>query len=230
MRSLLLVPGDSMSDLDAGLTSGADVLILDLTVGLQAREIAAGWLSRLGRAARPLLYVRVHELASGLTDADLNAIMPAGPQGIVLPRTVGAADIQQLGVKLGVHEAEHGLSDGATRILAVVDSARGLLAIGSVPGASPRLSGITWDARALAPDLRIPSARDEAGHWTAPLAHARAMTVIAAAAAGVPAIDGVSFDMERDCADARREGFTGKIGSDPRHVAATNAAFPSTHV
>lgn len=110
MRSLLLVPGGSISDLDAGFTSGADVLIIDVKDGPQAREEADGWPSRFGRAARPLLYVRVHDLASGLTDADLDAVMPAGPHGIVLPRTVGAADIQQLGIKLGVREAEHGLS------------------------------------------------------------------------------------------------------------------------
>lgn len=226
MRSLLLVPGDRARDLDAGLASGVDALILDLTAGPQARPIAAGWLAGLGDGPRPLLYVRVHALASGMTDSDLDAVMPAGPHGIVLPGAVGAADVQRLGVKLGVREAEHGLSDGVTRILAVAgDSARGLLAIGTVPGASPRLAGIAWDAGALAGDLGTESARDEAGRWTAPFVQARATTLLAAAAAGVPAIDGVSFDMDGDRAAARRDGFAGKIAVDPRQVAAINTAF-----
>ncbi len=226
MRSLLLVPGDSTSKLDAGLASGADALILDLTVGPQARTIAAGWLADVEDVARPATYVRVHALASGMTDADLDAVMPAGPHGIVLPGAVGAADVQRLGVKLAVREAEHGLPDGVTRILAVAgDSARGLLAIGSVPGASPRLSGIAWDAAALAGDLRVASAHDEAGRWSAPFVQARATTLLAAAAAGVPAIDGVSFDMDEDCAAARRDGFAGRIVVDPCQVAAINAAF-----
>lgn len=225
MRSLLLVPGDRARDLDAGLASGADALILDLAVGPQARPIAAGWLAGLGDGPRPLLYVRVHALASGATDSDLDAVMPAGPHGVVLPGAVGAADVQRLGVKLGLREAEHGLVDGATRILAVAaDSARGLLAIGSVPGASPRLSGIAWDAGALAGDLGIGHARDEAGRWTAPFVQARAMTLIAAAAAGVPAMDGPGPGRD-DCAAARCDGFAGRIVVDPRQVAAINAAF-----
>lgn len=225
MRSLLLVSGDSVPELDAGLAAGADALILDLTVGPQAREIAAGWMAGLPRAPRPLLLVRVHDLASGLTDADLDAVMPAGPHGIVLPGAVGATDVQRLGVKLGVREAEHGLSDGATRILAVAGSARGLLAIGTLPGASPRLVGIAWDASALAADLRVASARDETGHWTTPLVQARAMTLFAAAAAGVPAIDTAFPGSDEDCMAARRDGFASKIALDPRHVAAINAAF-----
>lgn len=226
MRSLLVVPGDSTAKLDAGMASGADALILDLTVGPHARSIAAGWLAGLGHMPRPLLYVRVHDLASGMTDADLDAVMPAGPHGVVLPRTVGAADVQQVGVKLAVREAEHGLADGGTRVLAVAaDNARGLLAIGSVPGASPRLAGVAWDAGALAADLRVASARDADGGWTAPFVQARTMTVIAAAAAGVPAIDGVSFDMDGDRAAARRDGFAGRIALDPRQVAAINTAF-----
>lgn len=227
MRSLLLVPGDRTRELDASLASGADALIIDLTVGPQARQISAGWLAGLERTRSPLLYVKVHDLASGLTDADLDAIMPAGPHGphgIVLPRTVGAADVQQLGVKLGLREAEHGLADGATRILAVAaDSARGLLAIGSVPGASPRLAGIAWDVVALAGDLRVVSAWDEDGRWTAPFMQARGMTVIAAVAAGMPAIDCVGADEEY--AVTRCDGFAGRITRDPRHLALINAAF-----
>lgn len=226
MRSLLLVLADSAHNLDAGLASGADALILDLTVGPQARQIAAGWLAGRGGATHPLLYVRVHDLASGMTEADLDAVMAAGPHGIVLPGTVGAADVQRLGVKLAVREAEHGLVDSATRILAVAgDSARGLLAIGSVPGASPRLAGIAWDAGALAGDLGIGHARDESGHWTAPFVQARATTLLAAAAAGVPAIDGPDCEMEGDCAAAQREGFAGKVALDPNQVPAINAAF-----
>lgn len=225
MRSLLLVPCDRARDLDAGLASGADALILDLTAGPQARAIAAGWLAGLGDGPRTLIYVRVHGLASGLTDADLDAVMPAGPHGIVLPRAVGAADVQRLGVKLGLREAEHGLMDGATRILAVVgDSARGLLTIGTVPGASSRLAGIAWDSGALAGDLGTESARDEAGRWTAPFVQARATTLLAAAAAGVPAIDG-PWPGDEDCAAARRDGFAGRIALDPRQIAAINRAF-----
>src|SRR5215207_6345671 len=120
MRSLLFIPGDSVRKLDKGLGAGADVLLVDLedSVALSgkdaARRTAAAFLAAARREAhRPRLYVRVNGLTTVLTDADLDAVMPAGPDGIMLPKTVGGPDLSHLGVKLAVREAEHGLAVGA---------------------------------------------------------------------------------------------------------------------
>src|SRR6476659_5620389 len=150
MRSLLFIPGDSVRKLDKGLGAGADVLLVDLedSVALAgkdaARRTAAAFLAAARREAdRPRLYVRVNGLTTGLTDADLDAVIPAGPDGIMLPKTVGGPDLSHLGVKLAVREAEHGLADGATRIIAIAtESARGVFALGTLAGASHRLAGV----------------------------------------------------------------------------------------
>src|SRR5580700_6403237 len=112
MRSLLFVPGDSEKKLTKALESGADALILDLedSVALAAKPrartaVAAFIGARRGRAPRPRLYVRVNPLDGGLIEADLDVVMAAGPDGIMLPKSLGGADVQRLGVKLAVREA-----------------------------------------------------------------------------------------------------------------------------
>src|SRR5690606_32894982 len=100
MRSLLFVPGDSRKKLDKALASGADALLIDLedSVSLgakvEARRVAAGFIADHRAASeRPRLFVRVNGLTTGLIDADLDGVMTAAPDGIVLPKSVGGADV-----------------------------------------------------------------------------------------------------------------------------------------
>ena len=47
--------------------------------------------------------------------------MSSAPDAVLLPRSFGAASVQQLSAKLAVREADFALPDGATRIIAIVD-------------------------------------------------------------------------------------------------------------
>ncbi|MGX7709080.1 HpcH/HpaI aldolase/citrate lyase family protein [Methylobacterium sp. Gmos1] len=242
MRSLLFVPGDSPRKQEKGLEIGADALILDLedSVALpekpKAREVAAGFLARMrGQAGRPKLYVRVNALDTGLTEDDLAAVMPHAPDGIMLPKAEGGPSVAHLGARLAVHEAQTGLPDGATRILPIAtETARAIFALQTLPGASPRLSGVTWGAEDLSADLGAETNRGEDGAWSAPFALARNLTLMAAAAAEVDAIDTINAhfrDLEglaRECRAARRDGFVGKMAIHPAQVAVINEAFTPT--
>ncbi|WP_028033449.1 CoA ester lyase [Chelativorans sp. J32] len=236
MRSLLFVPADSERKLEKALRSGADILILDLedSVALsqkeEARRIAVHFLRKEAIPAR--VYVRVNALATGLTDEDLAAVMPARPAGIMLPKAEGGQDVALLSAKLRVHEAEHGIKDGATSILPIVtETAKAVFAAHTIAGASNRLCGLTWGAEDLSAEIGARVTRDDAGGYTGVFALARSITLLAAASAGVPAIDTVfpAFrDMEgfaRDCRDAERDGFTGKMAIHPSQVPIINAAF-----
>lgn len=239
MRSLLFVPGDSERKLDKALGSGADALIVDLEDSVaparkaEAREVTAAFLRRArSNLERPRLYVRVNALDTAFLEDDLTGIMPGAPDGIVLPKAVGGRSVQALAARLAVREAENGLPDGATRILAIAtENARGLLAIATLESASPRLAGITWGGEDLAADLGAETNRDEAGQYTDPYRLARAMALLAAAAAEVEPIDSV-FTTFRDqeglaheCREARRDGFTGKMAIHPAQVPIINEAF-----
>ncbi|WP_295806459.1 CoA ester lyase [uncultured Nitratireductor sp.] len=238
MRSLLFVPGDSERKLEKALGSESDVLIIDLEDSVSpdnkaaSRQIAATFL-KSGRArTRAQLYVRVNDLASGLTDKDLAGIMDARPDGIVLPKAEDGGDVAHLATALRVHEAENGIEDGRTRILPIItETAMGVLNASSYRGASERLSGLTWGAEDLSADIGALAARNEDGSYTPLFQFARSMTLLAAAAAGVPAIDTVfpNFSdtdaFERDCQLAARDGFVAKMAIHPRQIASINATF-----
>ncbi len=239
MRSLLFVPGDSARKLEKALGSGADALIIDLEDSVapgakdEARRVTAGFLEGAkGATERPRLYVRVNALDTGLIDADLDAAMPAGPDGIVLPKTVGGPDVTHLGAKLAVREAEYGLSDGVTRILAIAtENARGVFALGTLAGASHRLAGVAWGGEDLSADLGAETNRREDGAYADPYRLARSLTLLAAAAAEADAVDSVytNFrDMEglaAECREARRDGFVAKMAIHPAQVPVINEAF-----
>ena len=239
MRSLLFVPGDSPKKLQKGLASGADALILDLedSVALdakpQARELTRNFLKETGALVRrPRLIVRVNALSTGLTEADLDAIMPGTPDAIMLPKAEGGPDLTHLAVQIAVREAECDLADGATRIIAIAtETGKGIFALGSYAGASHRLEALTWGAEDLSADLGAETNRLEDGSYADPYRMARSLTLFAAAAAQVDAIDSVftafrdSEGLRAECLAGRRDGFTGKMAIHPAQVAVINEVF-----
>ncbi|MCO4055114.1 MAG: CoA ester lyase [Bosea sp.] len=239
MRSLLFVPADDERKLEKALASGADALILDLedSVALerkpQARRIAAGFMkAHSGVVARPRLIVRVNGLTSRLTDADLDGVMQASPDAIMLPKAEGGMSVQHIGAKMAVREAEHDVGDGAVKIIAIgTETARGVFQLGTYAGASHRLIGLTWGGEDLSADLGAEANRLADGSYADPYRLARALTLIGAAAAEIDPIDSVytSFrDMDglrAECEAARRDGFVAKMAIHPAQVPVINAVF-----
>lgn len=237
MRSLLFVPGDSEKKLAKAMASGADVLILDLedSVSLDskpaARRIAADWIAQ-NTGKGPLLYVRVNDLETGLTDDDLAAVVKARPVGIMLPKAASGEAATHLAAKLRVHEAEAGLDDGSIRILPIItESGAATLAAGSYAKVGARLSGVTWGAEDLSADIGACATRDSDGRYTDVFRLARALTLLAAASAQVAAVDTVfpNFrDMEAfraDCLEGERDGFTARMAIHPAQVPVINEIF-----
>jgi citrate lyase subunit beta / citryl-CoA lyase len=174
----------------------------------------------------------VNDLATGLTDDDLKAVVASRPDGIMLPKCNCGADVQQLSTRLRVLEAENGLPDGSIRIVPLItETAIGVLSGASYRGASARLAGLTWGAEDLSAAIGARSTRDEAGRYTDVFRFARSVTILAASAAGVPAIDTVFVNfrdtegIRRECLEAERDGFTGKMAIHPDQVAVINEAF-----
>jgi citrate lyase subunit beta / citryl-CoA lyase len=239
MRSLLFVPGDSPRKLAKGLESGADALILDLEDSVagdrkaEARATTLAFLKDAGKAdKRPRLLVRVNSLDTGLTDADLDAVVAGRPDAILLPKAEGGPSVIHLDAKLAAREALAGLPDGAIGIMAIAtETAAALFAAGTYAGASPRLSALTWGAEDLSADIGAETNRDADGSFTGPFRLARSLCVAAAAAARVAALDTVFIDfrnadgLRREAEEARRDGFTGKLAIHPGQVAVINEVF-----
>ena len=239
MRSWLFAPGDDEKKLAKAYGSGADVVIVDLEDSVAAagkagaRRCALAFLQETAQdASRPRRFVRTNAFATGLADADLDAVMTGAPDGIVLPKSAGGADVTALDAKIAVREALHDLADGSTQIAAIAtEAAAAIFGLGTYAGASARLAALTWGGEDLATDIGAAVNKDDGGEWTSPFQLARNLCLFGSAAAGLPAIDTVYTNfrdetgLAAECQAAARDGFAGKLAIHPAQVPVINAAF-----
>ncbi|MCB4861940.1 CoA ester lyase [Sphingobium sp. PNB] len=227
LRSLLFVPADRPERFAKAAASGADAIILDLEDSVAperkafGREAIAEWLASPRDC---VAFVRVNPLDGDHTRADLAAVLPAAPDGIMLPKAEGAASIQAL----------IALADGANvpPILPIAtETPAAIFELGTFRQVRDRLAGLTWGAEDLPASVGASTSREEDGRYTAPFELARSLTLFAAHAAGVPAIDTVfprieaMDDLKAYIGRARRDGFTGMMAIHPVQVAAINDGF-----
>jgi citrate lyase subunit beta/citryl-CoA lyase len=236
MRSLLFVPGDAPDKMKKALNTKADALILDLEDSVafdnkqRARDETANFLQT--RPEVPLI-VRINALSApdNLADMDLEAVMPLKPAMIMLPKAEGGKDVQHLGAKLAVHEAQAGRKHKTPIIALVTETPAALFVLGSYQNCSERLSAMTWGAEDLSVATGSQTNRNENGNYTEPYKMVRHLTLFAAAAAEVQAIDGVyanfsDLDGARgEAQEAYRDGFTGKLAIHPSQVEIFNNVF-----
>lgn len=233
MRSFLFVPADSERKIAKAMAAAADSLILDLEDAVApankdaARRLAAEALT--GRV-RPDIGVRVNAIDTPWYLADLCAVARAGPRFVMLPKCEGAADVVRLAHQLDLLEAQAGIAAGSIGILPLVTESAAAVLRCDFTGASSRLIGLCFAAEDLSTDLGI-APRSPAGRYRAPMLLARATVPLAAAAAGVPAIDtpypvpGDLDGLRRESADALADGFSGKLCIHPGQIDIVNEAF-----
>ena len=235
-RSYLFVPADSERKMRKAADAGADALILDLedSVAAAARP-AARELARDYLAGKKNIWVRINPIDTEDAAADLSAIMPSAPAGIVLPKPRDADDLLQLARRLDELEKECGIDAGKTGVLAIcTERPEALFTLGSYIGASPRLAAMSWGAEDLSAAVGASSNRDDDGNWLPPYELARSLCLFAATAAEVPAIDTVFTDFRNSdglavfAAHARRDGFSGMLAIHPAQVDVINRAFVPT--
>lgn len=235
MRSLLFAPGGSARMIEKALAGEADAVILDLEDAVQpaAKEEARARVAEaLRRPARPRVYVRVNALGTPWCEADIAAVVPLRPHGLMLPKPEGPQDVARLDALLAAHEPAG--ASGATRILAVcTETPAAVLSLASASWRHPRLEGLLWGGEDLSVGLGATANRD-AGGYTSPFRLARDLCLFAARAAGVLPIDAVFTDfrdadgLAREAVAARRDGFAAKAAIHPSQVPVINAAFTPT--
>lgn len=240
MHSFLFVPADSPRKFEKASEGPADALIIDLEDSVasehkaKARELAAAMLA-MPRGAQKL-YVRVNALDTGLTLKDLTAVMPARPDGIVLPKCAEAGQVVRLSHWLDAFEAACNLPSDETRIIGIAtETAGSLFNLGGYAVAGPRLWGLMWGAEDLSASLGSAESR-KGTEWHSPFRLARDLCLAGAAAAGVVAIDTVYVDigdlagLDAETREAKRDGFGAKAVIHPDHVPIVNAAFAPDEV
>ncbi|MCX7568086.1 CoA ester lyase [Sulfitobacter sp. F26169L] len=238
MRSLLFVPGDSLRKFGRAREGNADGLILDLedSVALAQKDAACAATRQMLESGRgkQRLFVRVNAFETGRTLRDLAAVMPLRPDGIVLPKCTGGADVAQLAHYLDAFEAMDENTAAPAQIIGIATETAGSIhGLTTYAGASARLWGIMWGAEDLMASLGA-TENNVDGVFTGPFQMARNMCLTGAAAAGIVAIDTVStriHDPDHSTAEARaarRDGFGAKAVIHPSHVDIVNTAFTPT--
>ncbi len=240
LRSLLFIPGDSERKLDKVDACGADAVILDLEDSVahenksRARELVAGFLAARPVAGRTTeLWVRINPADSGMALADLVAVTGGAPCGIVQPKISTPDDVRTLSNWLDAFEAQHALAAGSIRIIPIVtETAAAPFHLGAFAGAGlTRIAGLTWGAEDLSAALGASTNRDETGVLAFTYRMVGSMTLLAAHACGVQAIDALHVDFRDDeglrtsSRAARAEGWTGRLAIHPAQVSAINESF-----
>ncbi|MBI3734006.1 MAG: CoA ester lyase, partial [Chloroflexi bacterium] len=224
-RTVLFMPGDDLRKIQRGVSlAGVDTIAMDLEDGVAlnrkqaARETVCHALDTVdfGRVER---LVRLNTPASTLQQDDLAQTVAQHPDGYVLPKVESAETVQAVSGQLGEVERARGWPVGGIRLLALIETARGVLRLDEIAGSDERLDALVFGAEDFAGD--IGATRTQAG-WE--VFHARSAVVIAAAAYGLQAIDTVFTaldDLDGLRADAQRAlqmGYDGKLAIHPRQV------------
>ena len=239
MRSLMFVPAhrERMVARALGLAefgpNALDVAILDLEDGVppaakdEARRAVAYMLARPPQGG-PLRFVRIQRALSDAGDADLDAVVRPGLDGIIAPKVRRADEIAWLADELDARERGMTIAPGTVRIVASIESAAALVDAPRIAAASERVIGLAFGSEDFALDLGLPTKREGEA---AELLYARSATVVAAASAGRLAFDGIWPDIDdvsglrADSLRARRLGFAGKTLIHPGQIAVVNEVF-----
>ncbi len=233
-RSVLFTPGTRAERVRKALEGGAaDVVVADLedsvAPGDKAEARVAVAATLVDAQAQCACAVRINAWPSALAEADLDAVLPAGPELIVLPKAEDPAMVEALGARLDAAESELGMEPGSVRLLLILETAAGVLAARELAACSDRVAGVAFGAEDLAADAGL---RRSPSNWEVSVP--RAMVALAAAAAGIAAVDMITADFRdeertrREAEEARALGYAGKMCLHPAQVAVVNDAFAPT--
>lgn len=236
VRTLLFVPGHRDRMLEKAPGSGADGLLYDLEDSVPAgdRATARTMLGEALSAARTLpRYVRINGIADAGKDetaADLDAIILAGVDGIVLPKAQSADDVVWTAGQIDTLEQARGLDAGSVEIVPMIESALGVQFAHEILTASPRVASVIVGS-AQDGDLQT----DLGAGWSpegTELLYSRSRILVAARAAGIDhPMDGVFLGLNdedgliRDSENARRLGYRGKTVIHPRQIEPVHRVF-----
>jgi len=229
-RSRIYLPGNSPRMIQKGPLLGADAVILDLEDSVSPEEKDAARIL-VGMAIRHVdfldseVMVRINPLDRG-GDEDLKVILPAGPDAVVVPKCESPEDVLKIEKIITRNELPKPVA-----ILAMIESAKGILHAYEIASASSLVEAITFGGEDFTQD--IGATRTKEGKeifW------GRSMLVIAAKAAGVQALDTVFSDvndeegLRRDTQMIKEMGFDGRAAVHPAQIEIIHEVFAPTPV
>lgn len=232
-RAMMFVPGNNPGMLQNAGIYKADTVIFDVEDSVLISE---------KDAARQLVYnaiqyinypcevaVRINHITTPYGRDDLNVILPARPDLIRLPKAESAEEIRMIDEIISEAETKHGFSQGEIKMMAAIETAKGLRKAYEIASASPRMVALAIGAEDFLADLK--TSRTSHG---SELFGARAQLLLAARAAQIQAIDTVFADVNdeegfiAETTRIKEMGFDGKSVINPRQIKLLYKIFAPT--
>lgn len=193
----------------------------------EARQSVAAALREVdfGRSER---LVRINQVIPGwIYERDVEVTIGAKPDGYVLPKVESAQQIREISHMTAAAEVRYGWELGSIKLLAIIETARGIVNLKEIAESDPRLEALIFGAEDLAGD--IGATRTAEGYE---VFYARSAVVLHAKAYGKQAIDTVFIDLKASPEELAEEtekiarmGYTGKLAIHPRQVEPIQQVF-----
>ncbi len=230
-RALLFMPGDDRHKIEKGAALGVDSVIMDLEDGVAinrkdaARQTIRAALTEVdfGKTER---LVRINPVGSPFHEDDLKATIDGHPDGYVLPKVQSLAMVEDVSDWLAAAERERGWPEQSIALLAIIETAIGVLNLREIAGGSPRIATLIFGAEDLAGDMGAVRTPDG---WE--VFYARSAVVLHAKAFGLQAIDTPFVHLDDDngliaeTEQALYMGYTGKLAIHPKQVTPIQQTF-----
>lgn len=230
-RALLYMPGSDLRKIEKAATLGVDSACLDLEDGVaanrktEAREIVARALQTIDFGNTEKL-ARINAVGTGLEADDLAAVLAGKPDGVVVPKVSEATQVRWVSEQIGLVEQARSWHPGAIRLIAMIESARGIVNLREIASADPRLDALIFGAEDFAADVGATRTREGLE-----VLYARSAIATHCAAFGLQSIDLLHLDFQNTdglLAEAKRGAQLGYAGMQiihPNQIAPVQAAF-----
>mgnify|MGYP000063309506 CR=1 FL=1 len=236
LRSYLFAPGNQPKLLDRVFECGADAVVLDLEDAVPASEkaaarrlvasaLAGAFSANDAQATEASVFVRINPTGTGHWRADIDAVTGPGITGIRIPKTETLESMCRVHDAVLDRERLLGLRTGSVRLVATIETARGIAQVESI-AAAPRLMGFTFGAADFCADISANlSDRMATLHACSRLVivsrAARLAPPIAPVFTDLQDLEGLRLDTER----LKHLGFFGRSAIHPRQIGIINSVF-----
>jgi citrate lyase subunit beta/citryl-CoA lyase len=231
-RSILFLPGNNERFLVRAIASAADALILDIEDAVmpdqkpEAREMVKRALQATDFRGKERV-VRVNGITTQWGADDLAAAVEGGADLILVPKADSEEVIKTADRIITKAEKRFNVPDGSTKIMALIETALGIINVERTVFASPRIDALAFGGGDYGLSTRIRVTPDEIAY-----VYPESKIMLAARSAGVMAI-GTPYaqnirDLDAVARQAKRQrdlGLDGKTVIHPTHVDIANAAF-----
>ena len=229
-RSLIFVPGNNPRFLEKAKSLSADVVCFDLEDSVpdkekkKARTLIKNALKKRNQYSASV-FARTNAPDSNKIEADLKEIVQKGIDGIVIPKVNSAKEIKK--IEKIILSIEKKRKIRGIRLIPSIESALGVINCYEIASSSKRIDALVFGIFDLLNDVGIEYAKGN------PLGakYSRYKVPIAAAAAGVYAIDGIWQDikdtsgLKKDCKIGKSLGYVGKSVIYPDQIKTVHKIF-----